>query len=411
MKRKLNLTRPAVRQRKSERGAALITTLLLSMLLLTAGGALLLTTGMSANNAFDSTAEVQAYYAAESGMQATLVVLRNVAPKVTFVNAVTPSQSNVTSDAATTAGISRLSKWLTYNSTAANSRVTVGNGAYAVSITDPDNTNPVNPNRLVLKVTGYGPRGAVKELTAIITSGLLNFEPPATITIRGSDDGSTVAFAIGASNAKEYSGYDNALPSASPLPVFAVNATDVLTANTVINSSKPGTVSPAPPNAVGPLTSSNTPNFLTSADNARALLNDLQASATSSDRYFATQPANLGTASDPIFTFVDGNVSLGSGYQGAGLLVVTGTLSMNGDTSFDGLIFALGGGAVNRSGGGSGNIMGAMVIAKFDRSSGPFQVPAFDTNGGGNSTFQFDSVAVRNALATPPLRVLGIVEK
>ena len=411
MKRKSSLMCSVVRQRKGERGAALVTVLLISTLLLTAGGALLMSTGMSANNAFDSTAEMQAYYAAESGMQATLVVFRNVTPKLTFVNAATPSKSNASGDAATTAGIARLSNWLTYASTAENSSVTVGNCAYTVSITDPDNTSPVNPSRLVITVTGYGPRAAVKELTAIVTAGLFNFVPPATITIRGSDDGTAMTFAIGTSNAKKYSGYDNASPSASPLPAFAVNAADVLTANTVINNSKPNTVSPTLPNSVGQLTSSNTPFFLTSADNARALLNELQASAVSSGRYFTTQPANLGTASEPIFTFVDGDVSLGPGYQGAGLLVVTGTLSTNGNTSFEGLILALGGGTVNRSGGGNGDIMGGMIIAKFDRSNGPFQVPTFDTNGGGNSTFQFDSVAVQNALATPALRVLGIVEK
>jgi type II secretory pathway component PulK len=107
MKRKSSLPCPAVRDRKGERGAALISTLLFSMLLLTAGGALLMSTGMSANNAFDSTAEIQAYYAAESGMQATLVVLRNVTPKVTFVNAVSPTNSNAVGDAATTAGFRR----------------------------------------------------------------------------------------------------------------------------------------------------------------------------------------------------------------------------------------------------------------------------------------------------------------
>jgi hypothetical protein len=408
MKRKSNLTCPAARPRKGERGAALVTTLLLSMLLLTAGGALLMSTSMSATNAFDSTSEMQAYYAAESGMQATMVVFRNVVPKVTFVNAVTPLSSNVTGDAA---GLARLSKWLTYGSTAANSRVTVGNGAYTVSITDPDNTSPVKPTRLLLTVTGYGPRGAVKQLTAIVTEGLFSFQPPATITIRGADDGTAMTFAIGASNAKSYSGYDSAIPSASPLPVFAVNAADVSTANSVISGSKPGTVSPTLPDSVGQLTSSNTPSFLRSADNARALLNDLQASAVSSARYFTTQPANLGTASDPIFTFVDGDVSLGPGYQGSGLLVVTGTLSTNGNTSFDGLILALGGGTVDRSGGGNGNIMGAMIVAKFDRTSGPFQVPTFSTSGGGSSNLQYDSAKVQSALNTQPLRVLGIAEK
>src|ERR687884_2207814 len=67
--------------RRNERGAALVSVLLISMLLLAAGGALILTTAMSATNSIDSTAESQAYYAAQAGLQATLNVLRgNVAP-------------------------------------------------------------------------------------------------------------------------------------------------------------------------------------------------------------------------------------------------------------------------------------------------------------------------------------------
>jgi type II secretory pathway component PulK len=62
--------------RRNERGAALISVLLISALLLSAGGVLLLTTSMSATNAIDATAEMQAYYAAEAGLQRTLNVMR-----------------------------------------------------------------------------------------------------------------------------------------------------------------------------------------------------------------------------------------------------------------------------------------------------------------------------------------------
>ncbi len=62
--------------RAGERGAALVTMLLVSVLLLGAGGALIMTTMMSANNSIGSTAEMQAYYVAESGMQSALNVLR-----------------------------------------------------------------------------------------------------------------------------------------------------------------------------------------------------------------------------------------------------------------------------------------------------------------------------------------------
>src|SRR4026207_271403 len=71
---------PAYKNRPNERGAALITAVLLSLLLLAAGGTLILTATMTSITARDSTAEMQAYYAAEAGIARTLEVLRgNVA--------------------------------------------------------------------------------------------------------------------------------------------------------------------------------------------------------------------------------------------------------------------------------------------------------------------------------------------
>src|SRR6266850_2446725 len=70
---------------RGERGAALVTVLLISTLLLATGGALILLTGTATRTAVDSTAEMQAYYAAEAGMQTTLNVLRgNVAPSASM---------------------------------------------------------------------------------------------------------------------------------------------------------------------------------------------------------------------------------------------------------------------------------------------------------------------------------------
>src|ERR1044072_76725 len=63
-------------RRAGEKGAALITAVLLSMLLLAAGGTLGLTSTMTGIPAPDSTAEMQAYYAAEAGIARTLEVVR-----------------------------------------------------------------------------------------------------------------------------------------------------------------------------------------------------------------------------------------------------------------------------------------------------------------------------------------------
>src|SRR5713226_9608206 len=66
---------------EGERGAALITVLFVSTLLLAAGGVLILVTSTASRTAIDSTAEMQAYYSAEAGLESSLNVLRgNIAP-------------------------------------------------------------------------------------------------------------------------------------------------------------------------------------------------------------------------------------------------------------------------------------------------------------------------------------------
>src|ERR1044072_8246649 len=140
--------------RKSERGAALVLVLFASLLILGCALMLLLTTTMSTTNAISSTDEMQAYYAAEAGIQDALNVLRgNVAPhpndgtKMNFKNALNVGTSNNPSS-----GVPQLSRWLVYNyPTSSPNRVTLSpnytptNGiAYAITgISDPDNSREV----------------------------------------------------------------------------------------------------------------------------------------------------------------------------------------------------------------------------------------------------------------------------
>src|SRR2546425_4743734 len=117
-----------VARSKGECGAALLTVLMTSTMLMVAGGALILATSMATRTAVDSTAEMQAYYGAEAGMQSAVNVLRgNVAPdplvqcpppnptqspnptKINFRCAVTPNGSNLLTDTTLTP---RLSAWL-----------------------------------------------------------------------------------------------------------------------------------------------------------------------------------------------------------------------------------------------------------------------------------------------------------
>lgn len=551
-------------QHGGERGAALVSVLLISLLLLSAGGALILTSAMSVTNSVDSTAETQAYYAAQSGLQATLNVLRgNVAPnplfdtssstadsnKITFRKAVTASTSNLSGD---TNG-PRLSRWLAYDSTY-NDRVVITspyspiNGlAYSTSITDPDNstrvifstsgafdnntasksygggnakvtlaftgqtsttingsgsstlgsftinsnslgsqnytipanetfrltitqtspwaatttinctvsgtissgggqltitfptTTPTNvnnlsgtlfarttsqfnipsgtttipvtvtspePTRLLVKVTGYGPRAAKKQMQMLLNQFAFDYTAVSAITLRSADDNSTVTFNAGSSSAYGYSGYDNA--GSANLSAFAVTSTtDYLYLNTL---ALPGGQVVGSPSGVQQVSVSSLPAFLQTADAARALVSQLRINAQNINRYYTTasQPPGYGTTSDPVLTFVDGDTDLPPG-GGAGLLVVTGTLTLRGSSDFKGLILVLGDGQLLRDGGGNGNSLGSMAVARFG-STGNFLAPTFNSNGSGTSAVQYDSDWVRRALASSGPRVMGVSE-
>jgi hypothetical protein len=419
MNSKKNSFSDPARAHRSERGAALITVLMVSTLLIATGGALVMSTALSARTALDSTSEMQAYYSAESGLQQTLSVLRGqvnpnaampAGTQINFRNAVTAATSNLPSDSSP----NRLSGWLNYDYTPSGApspdRVSLTTGyspmmglAYSVSVTDPDNI-PVatgEPNRLLLNVTGYGPKGAVKQMELIVNRSNFDLQPVATILMVSATDGSPMTFSLGDSAAKDYSGHD--VSSSTVLPTLGATSGGDQTIET--NADTKNTVASPASALVG---SSSLPSYLQTADQARLFLADQKLNAISQGRYFSTFSGTSGSTASPAFTFVDGDCVLDGG---AGLLIVTGNLEMNGNPNFNGLILVLGGGTVNRNGGGNGNIFGAMIVASFDvNGTGGFTAPSFTTNGGGNSTMQYDSDAVRKALNMSGPRVWGVHE-
>jgi hypothetical protein len=550
--------------RRGERGAALITMLLVSVLLLSAGGGLIMSTMMSANNSIGSTAEMQAYYVAESGMQSALNVLRgNTRPlitttdKINFRTAIIPDISNGPGHG----GTLRLANWLPYNDPAdpaslvpinlgtvtggyritvesadlnshivefhtdgiitgssagtsykrtfgtvgGNDEVTIRyNGQSATTLTPNPNVYPLTlnsnlgsfvierpvtstkngvsipktnfqvvitqtlpwaattildgtfegsvgtasssvkatfekatvkadgttytlnlasgtlilnlayttsptstavpakvtspePKRLLVKSYGFGPQGARKRLELMLSRAFLEIEAPATVTLRGADDCSSLSLDSGSSGAKYYSGKDHAGVE-SQRPAFAVSPCDEEETNAGIK--KHDTVDDP---EIGLLTDDETvtsrvkvPSFLKSADKARAYLNSLQTKAQAVGRYFKSGKTISDSINKPQFTFVDGDAVL---TDGAGFLVVTGTLTMRGNANFRGMIMVLGDGVLIRNGGGNGDILGAITIASFKRTSGNFLKPTFETNGGGNSNVMYDSESLNSGIA------------
>src|SRR5688572_16829262 len=132
-----------VTDRRGEKGAALVISILIATLLLAVAGTVILTTSMSAVTSIDATAELQAYYGAETGLEAALNVIRgHVQPngiagttRMSFLNAVKRTTSNHAND---TAAVARLSAWLNYDQNVWRVKPTGANYSYSVLVMDPD---------------------------------------------------------------------------------------------------------------------------------------------------------------------------------------------------------------------------------------------------------------------------------
>jgi Flp pilus assembly pilin Flp len=149
-------------QWNNESGAALASVVLIGVLLMVAIIAVLSTVSSHSKNVTDVYSETQAYYAAESGIQATINVLRgNTEPlfpspgiqgeDMDYEKAIRLMYSNHDDDPT---GIPRLSRWLNYNYTPAEfnyaDRVVLGGSpnsyspstgtAFKIDITDMDNS-------------------------------------------------------------------------------------------------------------------------------------------------------------------------------------------------------------------------------------------------------------------------------
>jgi hypothetical protein len=102
----------------------------------------------------------------------------------------------------------------------------------------------------------------------------------------------------------------------------------------------------------------------------------------------------FGTDASPRITYINGDATVSGG---AGVLVVTGTLTFNGNTNFDGLILVIGQGIMNVHGGGGGQVNGEVLIANTNSHTSPFGQlatlgsPTLNWTGGGSNFIQYNS--------------------
>jgi hypothetical protein len=274
---------------------------------------------------------------------------------------------------------------------------------------------PCEPTRLLLRSTGYGPRGAKKVLEAIIQKNFFDgLQAPATLTLVGASNG--FVFNPGSSAAMQYSGDDVASSFFIP-PIGTTNSSNLSIVQDSVDGKPPhpfnGTVVGTPSDVT-----TDMPAWLKSPAALNDAVETLRGIADNSGRVFPAEDGSLpangnfgDNATAKGITFVNGDVELTG--NGGGILVCTGTLTLSGNFNFNGLVIVTGAGGIVRKGGGGGTLQGNVVIAPYnvnDLSAG-FLAPKYDLSGGGDSNIIYNSSSVQDGLVGVSNFVLGVAEK
>jgi hypothetical protein len=291
--------------------------------------------------------------------------------------------------------------------------------------------------RLRIRSTGYGPRGAVKQLEAIIQSNYFNgLGAPATVTLVGprstTNPATNFKFNPGSSAAMTYSGADVATGATDIIPpVGTTNPPDPLTGDDPnlddviagFGAKMSKTVTGVPSNVTDEIPRwMSSPAKLDAAVRTLydAALNSYDASNPTGRVWSGTNPTSWGdNATGTGITFCDGDCTLGP-IAGGGVLVVTGQLTLKGNFNFNGIIIVTGKDGVLRDGAGNGTIQGNVVVAPYVNSlmsgSPPapadgFLAPVWDSKGSGNSDIVYNSNNELAGLGAISNIVLGVAEK
>ncbi len=293
-----------------------------------------------------------------------------------------------------------------------------GGGTFQVFLTNDRNpdgvTNPTDSNNKVMVTAfGSGPNG-VGFAVAQAEIGIALFDLPqlpSVITLPGP----SVNFTPFSSNAHEIEGEDQSSPTCYPT-IGVTSTTALAQVNAGIlgppnRSARYETCNPlggpdlhgaltvenfvqnnplAPTNPYEPLLT-NVPLLVPGDPNLTSVpyLTNLVSQITAKADFTATSDPGftLGTTANPKVVVINGDYSTSS--SGAGILVVTGDLTFNGNISYNGLILAIGSGRVTISGGGNGTFNGSLLAANtntpWDAQGLYVGVPTYIDNGGGTA--------------------------
>ncbi len=307
----------------------------------------------------------------------------------------------------------------------------LGNGSYTVYLTNDSvdgSQNQTDSNKtVVLTSVATGPLGSQATIESTVKTFDL-FPPPGAITLLGNG----AIFTGNKSGSKIMHG-DDQCGTVPPKPVVAVShLADVAGVKSSVDSSKPETYH-TKDSGGNPVTAVTNPDDITKAIPASTVasidstygtnlldahdLNDFvtdvkQLADTVAPGGTTATDVYVGAPGDTRIVVVDGDFSLNA--NGAGILLVTGELTLQGNIDYDGMILVFGTGSIKRAGGGENVIRGGVIVADTrgpdgipgtsDDALGP---PLMDTSGGGESIIVYCSTAIDDMLAGIPPRPIA----
>jgi Tfp pilus assembly protein PilX len=348
-----------------------------------------------------------------------------------------PAATATTTSVSTQAGISGpLYKWVRITPrTEKSSGIDVDGSGGALDSTNPlyyDGTQEFLSNAIPATSTPY----QVFELTALSVTPSrsqrmvqyavapinLNLTLPAALTF----DGPTPNYNAPNSNPFAMNGNDRS--GSNPMPGCALAAQAAKPAIGVVNNSDIAVAESNIPNNrldhyLGSLAAPSVGNIsgsLPSTEQTVSSLQTLVQNITSVANNNLTGPINslsasqLGSASNPQITVVNGDLTVSGNNTGYGILVVTGTLTFSGDTGWRGIVLVIGQGNLLESGGGNNEFDGAVLVAKTLNAAGQplaaLGTPVLNWNGGGGDGVYYDSCWIANATAGLSYKVLSFRE-
>ncbi len=367
-----------------------------------------------------------AFYVAEAGIEHAREVLR-------AMNAASVDKNSLSDELASVTGSNGV---LDGNVSGSDdvpliNAVPLGNDSYTVYLTNDSvdgSLNQTDSNKtVVLTSVATGPLGSQATIESTVKTFDL-FRPPGAISLLGKG----TSFTGNKSGSKNMHG-DDQCGTEPTKPVVAIShIADVAGVKSAIDISKPETyhtkdsggnpvtavtnpddiTKMIPASTVASIASTYGTNLLDAHDLNDFVTDVKQLADTVAPGGTAATDVYVGAPGDTRIVVVTGDFNLNT--DGAGILVVTGELTFQGNINYDGLILVFGTGTMKRAGGGENIIRGGIIVADTrgpdgipgtsDDALGP---PIMDTSGGGKGNIIYCSTAIEDMLAGIPPRPIS----